>query len=175
MSGFDFRKMAADAKAAMEERKGERESAPNKVKAERESYVSLAAKPLIEGILPLLEKASKEFAEEGIHSSIITVFGSEGHAEQDPMVKFQCKGPPQEGDVATLEARPIFFTSNGSRIRLGVGDHRFSRNADRIIAEDKTGNIEALVRIGLERAIEFYMEECEKNRSKNGSPRNGAL
>jgi len=168
MSGFDFRKMAADAKAAMEERKGERESAPNKVKAERESYVTFAAKPLIDGILPLLEKASKDFAEEGIHSNIVTVFGSDGHAEQDPMVKFQCKGPPGADGSALFEARPIFFTSNGNRIRLGVGDHRFSRNADRIIAEDKTGNIESLVRIGLERSIEFYMEEFEKNRPKNG-------
>jgi hypothetical protein len=168
MSGFDFRKMAADAKAAMEERKGERQPAPNKVKAERENYVSLAAKPLIDGILPQLEKASKDFAEEEIHSSITTVLGSEGHAEQDPMVKFQCKGPPGRDGGAVFEARPIFFTSNGSRIRLGVGDHRFSRKADRIIAEDRTGNIESLVRIGLERAIEFYMEEFEKHQAKNG-------
>lgn len=166
MSGFDFRKMAADAKAAMEERKSEMESAPKKAQAEREQYVSVAAKPLLEGVLPLLEKASKDFAEEGILSSITTDFESDRHAERDPTVKFQCKGPPGADGAWLFEARPVFFTSNGSRVRLGVGDHRYSRHADRTIAEDKVGNHAALVRIGLERAIEFYMEEYEKNRSK---------
>ncbi len=166
MSDFDFRKMAADAKAAMAERNSEMDSAPKKAKAEREHYVNLAAKPLIEGVMPLLEKASQDFAEEGILSSITTDFESDRHAERDPSVKFQCKGPPNADEGSLFEARPVFFTSNGSRIRLGVGDHRFSRHADRKIAEDKVGNHAALVRIGLERAIEFYMEEYEKHRPK---------
>lgn len=168
MSGFDFRKMAADAKAAMEERKGELEPVPKKAQAEREHYASLAAKPLLDGILPLLEKASKDFSDEGIISTITTDFEADRNADRDPQIKFQCKGPRRESDGWQFEARAVFFTSNGSRVRLGVGDHGFSRKPDRIIAEDKNGNVEGLVRIGLERAIEFYMEEYEKNRSKIG-------
>lgn len=169
MSEFDFRKMAADAKAAMEERKGELEPVPKKAQAERENYITFASKPLVEGILPLLQKASKDFADEGIQSVITTDFEADRNADRDPQVKFQCKGPQQNGEARPVEARAIFFTSNGSRVRLGVGDHGFSRKPDRIIAEDKTGNVEALVRIGLERAIEFYMEVHEKNRPKSGS------
>lgn len=168
MPEFDFRKMAADAKAAMEGRKSETESAASKAKAEREIYISKAVKPLLEGVLPLLEKASKDFADEGILSAITTDFEPGDKSERDPMVKFQCKGPKRESDGWQFEARAIFFTSNGTRMRLGVGDHRYSRNADRIIAEEHVDNFAALVRIGLERAIDFYMEEYEKNRSKIG-------
>lgn len=164
MSGFDFRKMAADAKAAMAERQSERESAPKKAQAEREQFVSIAAKPLKDGVLPLLEKASKDFQDEGIFSSITADFHGDGKSERDPLLKFQCKGPPAHPDGHQFEARAIFFTSNGSRIRLGVGDHKFSRYADRVIAEDKAENFASLVRIGLERAIDFYMEEYEKVR-----------
>lgn len=166
MSGFDFRKMAADAKAAMAERDTETKSAAVKAKASREQYANIAVRPLREGVLPLLEKASKDFAEEGILSVIATEFDSARNSERDPYVKFQCKGPKRARDGWQFDARAIFFLSNGSRIRLGVADHPFSKKVDRIIAEDKTDNFAALVRIGLERAIEFYMEEYEKNRSQ---------
>jgi hypothetical protein len=164
MPADEYQKMAADAKAALNKRTADQESERQAVSDERKKYVAKAASPLREDVLPALNKAAVEFKNEDIDSKIESDLDVESYVSRDPLVKFQCLGPRRRKDGWQFEARPIFISSDGYRMKLGTGKHGFSREADQIIAEENVDNYGELVRIGLETALKFYTEAYEENR-----------
>ena len=164
----DYRKMAADAKAALKEREVQLKSETQIARDKRKEYVEKAASPLRDGVLPALQKAVEGFKAEGIDAKIESELDVTSYASRDPVVKFQCLGPRRVSDGWQFEARPIFFSSDGDRMKLGVGNYGFSRDSDNTIAEENVNNYNELVRIGLGKALEFYREGYEQNQNALG-------
>ena len=157
----DFRKLAADAKAAHEQREAEKEAESKRRTEERAKYVKRAVSALEKNVIPLLEKAKAELNAEGIESIINTKFDV-GGSRRDPYVKFQCVTPRRPSDHRLLESPPIFVSSNGESVTAGFAELSFQDEPEREIGTAPAQGCDELMETAIQKSLDLYYRELER-------------
>jgi hypothetical protein len=160
----DYQKLAAEAKAAHVKRQAEETAKREESRRARAAYVDRAASVLETSVLPKLKEAVAAFEREGIDSRITTLFDVKDYTDRNPSVKFQCLGPKRASDGWQFESPPIFFSSNGKSVMVGISKHNFSRDADEWTGTAPAENCGDLIDEGIKKAIAEYYSALESNR-----------
>ena len=79
-----------------------------------------------------------------------------------PSVMFQCVGPKKRnryGGESDPKSIPVFVSSDGDQIKVGLGDSQFARYPKETLARASVAEIEEFIAKALETAVTSYFSE----------------
>lgn len=167
---IDFEQIATLArerdKAKAEEERRQRDNEYE----ERLHRTQAGIKQLDAGIVPLLENAKQAFEKEGIPCVIRSDYDVVNYINRLPSVIFQCVGPKKKnrsGGESEPKSVPVFVSSDGDQVEVGLGDSHFARYPKKTLARAGVGEIEESIAKALETAVSSYFSEIAELRNSN--------
>ena len=155
----DFKKIAAEAKAAHEARELEKTRKFTEEEEAKARVVRAGNERLQADVLPILETAKKDFGAEGLDSKITP----DVYYDKASLI-FQIISPPRRKDRYRLESEPVIFQSDGTAISVGIGEHSFDRTPKRQLGNSPPGDLNAITEKALRELISLYLSRWESVR-----------
>lgn len=159
----DFKDIVAKGRTAHEQRIAGEEARRAAERDARSMAVDAAVAALEEDVLPLLERARADFAEEGIETKIEREFDVKRRAASvNPCVSFRCLGPRRASDGYQPSAPAIFLSSDGKVIYASAENVAFDNRPHEELGTARRGESAALVARAVERAVDVYFKEMDQ-------------
>lgn len=161
----DFRKLAADARAAHDADAAAKEAALQAERQARHVEVERQKALLETHIIPRLEKAGQELKAEGIELWVERKYDVEQFlASVAPTLKLTCKGPKRSNDGWQWETPAVIFEPQGERINLIGHDSTYvSMGGGRTLISEDAINADPVVELAITRLVEQYFAELKKH------------
>lgn len=166
---IDFKQIAAQAR---EQDRAKAEEQRKIHDSEREEHLRRAeagVEQLKTKIAPLLESAKQAFEEQGIPCTISNDYDVTNYVNKLPSVMFQCVGPKKKnrhGGESEPKSIPVFVSSDGDQVEIGLGKNHFSIRPDNTLAKVDAGDADASIEEAVKAAVSSYFSEIAELRSQ---------
>jgi hypothetical protein len=154
----DLRKLAADAKAAHEKKQQDQRKEAQDRQAARDKAVAGGIKLLDSEVHPVLIEAVDAFSETGVVAKIEKLYDV-ASSYVEPSIKFWCESRPRRDDGYRYQSLPLFVSSDGAEIKVGLGSFHSDRFPKDSLGTVKPGLARDLIVSGTKRVIEAYYRE----------------